>query len=63
MAEARSEDPTATSDKGIIIPSDVEPKTTRNGGKKTRKNLCNGGKFKWTNFRFRMALKVFKRKR
>ena len=46
MAEARSEDPSATVDKEIIVPSDVEPKTICNGGKRQGKDLRNGGKFK-----------------
>ena len=41
---ARSEDPSETTDKEIVIPSDVEPKTTRNGRKDNAKTLHNGGK-------------------
>ena len=43
MAEARSEDLSATVNKEIIIPSDVEPKTTRNGGRDNAKTSATAG--------------------
>ena len=42
--EARSKDPSATADKEIIMPSDVEPKTTHNGGKEKAKTSATTGK-------------------
>ena len=49
-AETKYKNSSATADKEITTPSDVKPKVIRNGG----------GKVNQTNFRFRVASKVFK---